>query len=78
MTLGGNSVPARFYPLGVKGAHHVVGGLNSRLGIGEFELGLPVCGLGDGKFLLCLEQITTCLPFSLSRRGGLLVGLRRN
>jgi hypothetical protein len=78
MALSGNSVPARFYPFGVKGAHHVVGGLNRRLGIGELELGLPVCGLGYGKFLLCLEQIKTCLPFSLSRRGGLVVGLRRN
>jgi hypothetical protein len=53
MPLRSDFVSARFYPLGVQGAQHVLGHLNGRLGVGELELGLPVCGLGEGQLLLC-------------------------
>jgi hypothetical protein len=53
MPLRCDFVSARLYPLGIQRAQHVLGHLNGRIGIGELELGLPVCGLGERQLLLC-------------------------
>jgi len=65
--LSGDSVPARFDPLGVERAHRIVSGLHGCLGVREVELGLPVRSLGVSKCGLCQAQLTRSFPSTLGR-----------
>ena len=57
MPLSSDPVPARFNPLGIKGAHRVVRGLHGCLGVRQVELGLPVRSLGGSKLLFSYSQL---------------------